>query len=91
MARAAVRVRVRGRVQGVGYRAWCRGEALARGLDGWVRNEADGSVSAVIAGPEAEVAAMLRALQDGPRHARVTGVETTLHDGAAGPGFRVER
>ena len=39
----AVRVRVRGRVQGVWFRAWTKAEAEARGLSGWVRNEPDGS------------------------------------------------
>ena len=47
-------VTIRGRVQGVGYRAWVEHEALRRGLDGWVRNRRDGSVEAVFAedGPD---------------------------------------
>ena len=42
---------VRGRVQGVGYRACVEHEAHRRGLDGWVRNRRDGSVEALFAGP----------------------------------------
>ena len=51
---SAVRVRITGRVQGVYFRGWTRDEAARLGLDGWVRNEADGSVTALIAGPAAE-------------------------------------
>ncbi|HRO12854.1 MAG TPA: acylphosphatase, partial [Amaricoccus sp.] len=47
----ALRVRVTGRVQGVWYRGWTEDEATRRGLRGWVRNEPDGSVAAVLAGP----------------------------------------
>ena len=43
-------VTMRGRVQGVGYRAFVEHEALKRGIEGWVRNRRDGSVEAVFAG-----------------------------------------
>jgi len=39
-------VRIRGKVQGVWYRAWTVEEATRRGLRGWVRNRRDGSVEA---------------------------------------------
>jgi acylphosphatase len=67
-------VTVRGRVQGVGYRAWVEHEALRRGLDGWVRNRRDGSVEAAFAGPPDLVAAMVAACRRGPPSARVEGV-----------------
>lgn len=70
----AVEVRVTGRVQGVGFRAWTRAEALRRSLTGWVRNEADGSVGAFLQGPEAAVSDMVAALENGPVAARVDGV-----------------
>jgi acylphosphatase len=91
-AEAAFRVRVTGRVQGVGYRAWVRDEADRRGLRGWVRNEPDGSVSALIAGPEAALAATLEALRKGPPLARVTRVATEPADpGGVPAGFRISR
>ena len=43
----AVRARISGTVQGVSYRVWTRGEAMRLGLTGWVRNERDGSVTAL--------------------------------------------
>jgi len=66
-----VSMTVRGRVQGVGYRAWCAHEARTRGLEGWVRNRTSGAVEAVFAGDEALVAAMLEACRTGPAGARV--------------------
>jgi acylphosphatase len=43
---------IKGRVQGVGYRAFVELEAELRGLEGWVRNRRDGSVEAVVRGDE---------------------------------------
>lgn len=68
--------RVHGRVQGVGYRAWTCETARSLGITGWVRNEADGSVSALVHGPAARVAEFLVFLESGPRGARVTNVTT---------------
>ena len=62
---------VHGRVQGVGFRAFVEDEALARGLEGWVRNRRDGSVEAVFVGDGAIVAAMIEACRKGPFGARV--------------------
>jgi acylphosphatase len=62
---------VHGRVQGVGFRAFVEGEALARGLEGWVRNRRDGGVEAVFMGEEATAAAMIEACRRGPFGARV--------------------
>jgi acylphosphatase len=66
---------IRGRVQGVGYRAWTADEARRRGLEGWVRNRRDGSVEAVLSGAEDVVADMLAACRRGPPPARVDGVD----------------
>jgi acylphosphatase len=68
-------VTIRGRVQGVGYRAWVEHEALRRGLDGWVRNRRDGNVEAVLAGPPDAVTAMVAACRRGPPSARVEAVD----------------
>lgn len=72
--RKALVVTVTGRVQGVSYRAWTKSAAEARGLSGWVRNEPDGSVSALIEGPGEAVATMLKALERGPMLAKVDRV-----------------
>ena len=76
-------VTVRGRVQGVGYRAFVADEAHARSLEGWVRNCRDGSVEALLAGPADVVAAMIAACRRGPSMARVdTVVEDDGHPDA---------
>jgi acylphosphatase len=79
---AAIRhVTVKGRVQGVGYRAWVEDEATERDLEGWVRNRRDGSVEAVFAGPDDVVSEMIAACRRGPSSARVDAVQHA----AAGP------
>ena len=67
--------RVRGRVQGVGYRESCVHEANALGVTGWVRNRADGSVEAVLQGDADVVERMCAWLRRGPPMARVDDVE----------------
>ena len=71
-----VRARITGRVQGVCYRSWARSEAEAIGVTGWVRNEGDGSVTALIAGPKGKVSRMVDALWEGPGAASVNYVAT---------------
>jgi acylphosphatase len=66
---------IRGRVQGVGYRAWTEVSALERGLQGWVRNRRDGSVEAVFSGPEHDVAAMIAECRRGPPGAWVEAID----------------
>lgn len=69
-----VSVHIRGRVQGVGYRAWTETTALERGLEGWVRNRRDGSVEALFGGSPSAVTAMMEACRRGPPGARVDAV-----------------
>ena len=66
---------VRGRVQGVGYRAWTEIAALERGLEGWVRNRRDGSVEALFIGAKDDVAAMIEDCRNGPPGARVDALD----------------
>jgi acylphosphatase len=73
-------VTVRGRVQGVGCRAWVEDEAAARHLEGWVRNRRDGSVEAVFAGPEDVVLEMVASCRRGPLSARVEAVQEEAAD-----------
>ncbi|RWO84599.1 acylphosphatase [Mesorhizobium sp.] len=88
--RKAVRVRLMGGVQGVSFRVWTRTEAERLGLSGWVRNEEDGSVTALIVGAEGAVSTMLDRLWKGPTGASVSSV--TSQDVDAGQelnGFRI--
>jgi acylphosphatase len=62
---------VRGRVQGIGFRAFVERAALQHGLEGWVRNRRDGSVEAVFMGDAAAVGAAIEACRSGPLGARV--------------------
>jgi acylphosphatase len=85
----SLHVIVRGRVQGVGFRAWVEMEATARGLSGWVRNRRDGTVEAVIAGEAPAVDAMLGALREGPPAARVEALEVAEWADPVPPGFEM--
>jgi acylphosphatase len=67
-------VTIRGRVQGVGYRAWLEFNAESLGLDGWVRNRRDGSVEALLAGEARVVGEMIALCRQGPTAARVDHV-----------------
>jgi acylphosphatase len=66
--------RVRGRVQGVGFREACAREAARLRVTGWVRNRVDGSVEATLQGSPAAIAAMREWLAHGPAAARVASV-----------------
>lgn len=76
----AVRLSITGRVQGVGYRWWTVRMARALGVAGWVRNEADGSVSAHAEGDGAAIAALIAECGSGPPGARVDGVHASVAD-----------
>ena len=65
---------VTGKVQNVYYRAWFVEQARALGLDGWVRNRADGSVEAVVQGPGEMVATMIEHARRGSPASRVADV-----------------
>lgn len=84
-----IRVRIEGRVQGVGYRVWTADMAREIGLSGWVRNRRDGTVEALFAGPSAAVEAMLARCQGGPRASRVTAVLIEEESGAVPMGFAI--
>jgi acylphosphatase len=84
-----VRVRIAGRVQGVGFRYWTEDAARGLGLAGWVRNRRDGSVEALLSGPADEVAEMLRRCRRGPQAAQVASVEVLEEGGAAPAGFEM--
>lgn len=85
----ARRVRVRGRVQGVSFRAWTRDEASALGVAGWVCNLSDGSVEAHVQGDFSAVEELLRRMHHGPPHARVRELLTDVVEPEDIGGFEV--
>jgi acylphosphatase len=74
MSEVILQVTIRGRVQGVGFRAWVEEHAITCGLEGWVRNRVDGSVEALFAGPTDIVAQVVALCRRGPSSARVEAV-----------------
>jgi acylphosphatase len=87
MSDTAVRVMIRGTVQGVWYRGWTVDQASSRGLRGWVRNRRDGAVEALFIGPANRVEAMIDACRSGPPAARVEAVERFPADDERVTGF----
>jgi len=67
---------VRGRVQGVFYRASAQREARRLGLTGWTKNRHDASVEVIVEGEEDQVKDFLAWAQQGPSTARVDKTET---------------
>lgn len=84
-----VHVRIEGRVQAVGFRAFVERNALALGLEGWVRNRRDGAVEAVFQGPDRAVTEMLALCRRGPPASAVTRVEMMVEGVGAFTGFDV--
>jgi acylphosphatase len=80
MAVVRYRITVSGRVQGVWYRETCRREADAAGVTGWIRNNRDGTVEAVLEGEAAAVDRLLAWMRAGPPRAVVTGVEVRAEE-----------
>jgi acylphosphatase len=86
---------IKGRVQGVGFRAWAQHQAERHGLQGWVRNRRDGSVEAVFAGPLEAVEAMLKVCYQGPPGSHVESLdardvsEVVLAERPSGSGFAI--
>ncbi len=75
---------VHGDVQGVGYRYFVQRKAQQLGLQGWVRNNDDGTVELVAEGSREQLEQLKRALEEGPRLARVDRVETRWSNPAGG-------
>ncbi len=76
MAQKRIHLVVRGRVQGVYFRASAQREARRLGLTGWVKNRNDNAVELVAEGEEDQVKDFLSWAQHGPSSARVDKVET---------------
>jgi acylphosphatase len=87
---ARARVRVTGFVQGVGFRYALQARARSLGVAGWVRNERDGSVAAVLEGPRDHVESVVRWCGRGPSGADVDAVETVWQEPEGLTGFSVQ-
>lgn len=70
----AIRVIIKGRVQGVGFRAFVEHEAARHYVAGWVRNRRDGTVEAVFIGDSEAISAMIAECRHGPALADVRDV-----------------
>ncbi len=71
-----VYIRIKGRVQGIGFRYWAINKAREiGGISGWVHNAADGSVEILMSGEESQVDEMILACHQGPQLARVDTVD----------------
>jgi len=79
MADKTIHAIIEGRVQGVYFRDYTRREAEKLGLVGWVRNQRDGSVEALIAGDSGKIEKMIDWLHEGSPMANVTGITVTEH------------
>lgn len=87
----AVRVRVSGQVQGVGFRAFVWRQAAELGVTGWVRNLPDGDVETEAVGDEGTLRRFVDAVRAGPRRARIVEArEQWFEPEEAPPGFRIE-
>jgi acylphosphatase len=87
----ARRFLVRGRVQGVGFRWFVEREAHILGIAGWVRNNPDSSVEVLAMGTSEQLAGLRSRLRQGPRAARVDGVEESEAKSVSGlTTFRIE-
>ncbi len=76
----ALRIQVYGRVQGVGFRYFTIQAARRYEICGWVRNEADGSVSIYAVGHETRLLDFLGEIHKGPSYSRVTDVQIKQAD-----------
>jgi acylphosphatase len=87
----SVQVTITGKVQGVWFRAWTEKQAVALGLNGWVRNRPDGSVEALFSGDGALVDQMLTACHQGPPNATVASVTPYPAAAPTESGFKIRK
>jgi acylphosphatase len=81
---------IHGRVQGVGFRYFVQNEAEQLGLDGYVKNRADGTVEVCASGGSEQIEKLRRRIAQGPRWSRVDRVDESDAARAVRAGFHVE-
>ena len=82
---------VKGKVQGVYFRASTKNEAIKYGLMGWVKNTTNGNVEIHIQGMEIDVQKLIHWTKSGPPLAKVSEVQITEAAIAEFDSFRIER
>jgi len=82
--------RVRGRVQGVGFRWFVEREAAQLGVTGWVRNCSNGDVEVMATGTREQHGSLRQKLEQGPRASRVDHVGESRAQLLEAPSFRIE-
>jgi acylphosphatase len=80
--RTALRLEIRGQVQGVDFRWSTVEEARRLGVRGWVRNRRDGSVEAMVTGRPEAVDRIVEWVRNGPCSAVVTSVDVFAGEGS---------
>jgi acylphosphatase len=83
-----LRLRIEGFVQVVGYRNFVISEAARLGVDGWIRNRSDGTVEALVSGPNKNVETLIALCMKGPPGSTVHNVEMHKAEPAEERGFR---
>ncbi|MBC8172381.1 MAG: acylphosphatase [Chitinophagales bacterium] len=85
------RIKITGQVQGVFYRASAKQIADALDINGWIRNNADGSVLAYVSGEEKSVTKFIEWCWQGPQNAIVSNVSAEEYAVDNGKGFEIRR
>ncbi len=83
-----LRLRIEGFVQAVGYRNYVIAEAARLGVDGWIRNRADGTVEVLVSGPNKTVETLIGLCMRGPPGSTVRNVEMHKAEPAEEKGFK---
>ena len=80
MAIVRVHIFIEGKVQGVFYRSWLKGQAESLGLTGWVKNLEDGRVEAIIQGPKEKVEDLVQKCRQGSSVSRVSHTDVIYEE-----------
>ena len=86
-----VHIMIKGKVQGVFFRASAKEKASALGVKGWVKNTREGDVESVASGNEKQLEAFIEWCRQGPSKAKVTSLEVTPINDQSFEGFQIER
>jgi len=80
MAKELRHIYIHGKVQGVGYRFFATRVARRLGLKGWIQNNRDGTVEALVEGEKAAIDEWIEEIREGPRYAEVTKIDAEVRD-----------